>query len=887
MFQIATDRNFNNNIWTKEDDDSDKTSERVPSGVLSYSSQYYWTVSYFDSAGMLSSKAVPAPFDTGPPPKPTVSISATDSSAGEPANNGYFTVSRTGSTSGDLRVYYSTSGTATKGSDYAQLPGSVTIRSGDSSALISVVPIDDTAVEGTETAKVTLNSRSAYNIDSSHDDATVSISDNEKRPSHMRITGPTSVNESSSTNYTATLYYDDGSSSNVTGSASWSESSSYISSIAGGLLQAGSVTSDKSGQIIRATYQGKSDDHTVTITNATNILTSLLVSGPTPVNESSSANYFARAYYNDGSNADVTSSASWSENSSYASISGSGRLATFSVLSDKSCRITAAYGGKSDTHDITIKNVGGGGGGVISAQSVPYTQDFSSGKPAGSSGWEYYSSNAQGRIAVTSGQLRMEDATGDSIYTLNEAVLHVNLAGMSNVVLKLDQVDSGDEETSLPASFTGHRNGDGIAISANGTTWYRLTNLGSSFTGRSFNLDPVIQAAGINYNSDFRIKFQQYDNYPWSSDGRGFDNITVQGNRAPIWSPPPSDQPMSHAQNTLTVNLNAVDPDGGAPSYSAVKVKNYGGSALKKKLRLSKYISVWNNERGWGEKYLKNAGKTFYILPSGEVYRWNNVEAKHGNIPVGTVSKACYAKPIKWLRMKSDPPGSLKSTDAISVTNTGNQVLVNPNHTFTGSFYVRVTASDTAATIYDSFRVTVTNNRPVLLNPSAIVKQRNQTPFKINPLATDADGDTVRCTADATPIEGAYAVKQRLRLRSHVKGYDNLRGWGEKYMRNIWGKLYYVTTDGAIYKWNGVNQEHGNILVGAVGAYYHRNPNAWLRLKSGPTTVPDKSSVKAEIVNNNELEVSWLNGFTGPFLVKVLATDGLEWVGDIFKVTVK
>ena len=42
------------------------------------------------------------------------------------------------------------------------------------------------------------------------------------------------------------------------------------------------------------------------------------------------------------------------------------------------------------------------------AQAVPYSQNFSRGLPTRSSGWEYYSTG-EGRIAVASGQLRMDD----------------------------------------------------------------------------------------------------------------------------------------------------------------------------------------------------------------------------------------------------------------------------------------------------------------------------------------------------------------------------------------------------------------------------------------------------------------------------------------------
>jgi hypothetical protein len=41
------------------------------------------------------------------------------------------------------------------------------------------------------------------------------------------------------------------------------------------------------------------------------------------------------------------------------------------------------------------------------------------------------------------------------------------------------------------------------------------------------DLDAAITAAELTYNSDFQIKFQQYDNYPTKSDGREWDDIVV------------------------------------------------------------------------------------------------------------------------------------------------------------------------------------------------------------------------------------------------------------------------------------------------------------------------------------------------------------------------
>ena len=162
--------------------------------------------------------------------------------------------------------------------------------------------------------------------------------------------------------------------------------------------------------------------------------------------------------------------------------------------------------------------------------AVPYIQDFSLGKPDAAAGWDFYSDN-EGRIEVVSGRLRMDDMTGNTIYSLNEGVLHVNLTGKTGVTLTLDHFNLSDENDALPDSFVGRYKGDGIALSVNGQNWVKVTDLTLDFSNQTFNLDPVIAQAKIAANStdlsDVQIKFQQYDNYPAPSDGREFDNIKI------------------------------------------------------------------------------------------------------------------------------------------------------------------------------------------------------------------------------------------------------------------------------------------------------------------------------------------------------------------------
>ncbi len=67
-----------------------------------------------------------------------------------------FTLTRSGPTSADVAVDYTTSGSAAAGSDYTALSGRVIIPPGASSAVVSVTPLADTLAEGDETATLAL-----------------------------------------------------------------------------------------------------------------------------------------------------------------------------------------------------------------------------------------------------------------------------------------------------------------------------------------------------------------------------------------------------------------------------------------------------------------------------------------------------------------------------------------------------------------------------------------------------------------------------------------------------------------------------------------------------------------------------------------------------------
>ena len=126
---------------------------------------------------------------------PTVTLAANDKNASETGpDNGQFTVTRTGSTSGTLAVYYSIAGTATNTSDYSTLSGTVTIASGSSTAVINVAPIDDSLIEGNGTVILTLSGDAGYTIGSPSNN-TVTIADNNLPTVTITATDPNAAEQ--------------------------------------------------------------------------------------------------------------------------------------------------------------------------------------------------------------------------------------------------------------------------------------------------------------------------------------------------------------------------------------------------------------------------------------------------------------------------------------------------------------------------------------------------------------------------------------------------------------------------------------------------------------------------------------------------------------------
>jgi N-acetylneuraminic acid mutarotase len=135
----------------------------------------------------------------GGPVLPVVTVSASDAAASEsPGNAGAFMVTRAGPTDAALVVNLTLGGSANNGSDYALVGTTVTIPAGAASATVTVQPVDDSAVEASETVTLTVAPGSGYTVGSTSS-AGVTIADNDAAPGttlSWREVAPTTVGRS-------------------------------------------------------------------------------------------------------------------------------------------------------------------------------------------------------------------------------------------------------------------------------------------------------------------------------------------------------------------------------------------------------------------------------------------------------------------------------------------------------------------------------------------------------------------------------------------------------------------------------------------------------------------------------------------------------------------
>lgn len=228
-----------------------------------------------------------------------------------------------------------------------------------------------------------------------------------------------------------------------------------------------------------------------------------------------------------------------------------------------------AFGTYPDT--LTFKNTTTG---ILQQRPVAFTIEpitipiFTETWESGAAGpaWSFTGTNTYRTLVATANgphagtyHLTMDSSIDDS-YSRNEATLTVNLASRHNVQLRFWVKMFNDEPNGPPTSpFTGGADFDGVAISADGNTWYEVQPL-RTYTDvwqrYVVDLDAAVAAHGLTYNSTFKVRFNHYDNYGIPTDGFAFDDIEV----------------VELVSNRLTLGLPSSATEGDAPLTATLGV---------------------------------------------------------------------------------------------------------------------------------------------------------------------------------------------------------------------------------------------------------------------------------------------------------------------------
>ena len=268
-------------------------------------------------------------------------------------------------------------------------------------------------------------------------------------------------------------------------------------------------------------------------------------------------------------------------------------------------------------------------------------------------------------------------------------------------------------------------------------------------------------------------------------------------------------------------------------------------------------------------------------MSNGDLRQWAGTISS--SPVVARFNATYYADPN--LLCDAPSPQSLLGPGDVTLTLQGSQLLIQPRAGVTGTFLVRAAVSDGQLAASDTFRVSVTNAAPVLVDVPDQIMSHRQASLTVNLSASDADGDPLTYSATvlaADPLaQQAYEWSQRLQPR-YISNIDNLHRAGEKWLLAGNGQLYFFLSNGELHQWAGTIA--GSPLVAQFSAAYYADPNLLCNAQS-PQAMLGPSNVTVSI-QGSQLIVQPAAGVTGSFRVQVGVSDGVQTVSDTFRVTV-
>ncbi len=308
----------------------------------------------------------------------------------------------------------------------------------------SSIPADAT-INSSGLASTTATGTVTISAQSGGQTGTATLTISNATPNGLQIT-PSSISGLPAGDFqqlTATATFTDGSSQNVTSSATYYTSDPTVATV----NQSGNVSAVGPGSAtITATLGGTTATVPVTVSNAT--LTSITVTPANPtIPAGQSQQLTATGTYSDGSTQDLSSSVNWaSSNSAAVSVSSTGNVM---VMTPGSATITATRSGVTGSDAITGSNA------VVTAISVsPASTNLAVGQTQQFAATATFSDGSQ-QTVTASAHWSVSDASKASIANgSNAGLLTANAAGSLSAIATIGSVTGSASVTITAATLS-------------------------------------------------------------------------------------------------------------------------------------------------------------------------------------------------------------------------------------------------------------------------------------------------------------------------------------------------------------------------------------------------------------------------------------------------
>lgn len=322
-----------------------------------------------------------------------------------------------------------------------------------------------------------------------------------------------------------------------------------------------------------------------------------------------------------------------------------------------------------------------------------------------------------------------------------------------------------------------------------------------------------------------------------------------------------ADQTVSHG-GTIRVEFTADDPDGDDLQYF-VHASNPLGD-------LAKVLGITNgpvlfNIQNHNEKWFRSTSgdQTFFILPNGNLFRAFNGKIGSNQL-IAKLGVEVYNNPSLLYAAKSI--GSVRIE--------GDEIVIETNSSYVGSFTVTFSASDGVAAAVASFVVNVTNAAPVL---PPIANQTISGSTSLDLDADDADVDELSYTVTLT--NRLFNIKQSLGITNGPVLF-NIQKHNEKWFRSTSGdQTFFILPNGKLYRAFG-GRIGSNQFITTLGVEVYNDPS--LLYAAQPLT----ASAVLRVDDFGRLTIDPPMGYTGIFVVTVNVSDGIATASRTFEVTV-